>query len=851
MNFEDKYFSHLGTPQIYAYTTSHYKTTSWQGGRTGQGLLKIGYTERDVVTRIWQQFPTAMPEKQPFEVVHTEAALTNDNKFFRDGLVHKHLETKGVRRVNGEWFECTVEELKQALIEIKTGQKAKSRGRHQNFPMRPEQRKAVEVTADYFRQYHDEEGKTADKKAAHFLWNAKMRFGKTFTSYQLAKKMGWTRILVLTYKPAVVDAWREDLESHMDFDGWQFIGRDERYEDMDESRPIVWFASFQDILGRTAAGKIKLRYEAAHLIDWDCVILDEYHFGAWRDGAKELYDAEEKDEEKDAVAAGEFSEETFPLSVKHYLYLSGTPFRALGSGEFLEDQIYNWTYADEQRAKESWDEKLDGPNPYAELPQLVLMTYQMPEAIREVALKGEQNEFDLNEFFRAEEVKGDLLDSGGKRYKFVHENAVQDWLHLIRGKYMPANPIAGTDHVKPPVPFEDVRLQQHLTHTFWFLPSVASCRAMAQLLAQPQNLFFHEYKVIVAAGADAGIGLAAIDPVRDAMARGIGTKTITLSCGKLTTGVSIAPWSGIFMLRNTTSPESYFQAAFRVQTPWYLTNKDGLDPHRKEVLKHKCYIFDFAPSRALNLIAEYNSQLDFNEANGTVEKKIEEFIKFLPVLCYDGFSMQPLNASELLDIAVSGTASTMLAKRWQSARMINVDNATLERILNNPALLAALEKIEAFRNLSQDLKKVISSEKALNQTKKEKGKLTEKKEKAEEKENKGFKKLLREKLLQFVTRVPVFMYLTDYREATLRDVITNIEPQLFTRVTGLQVKDFQTLCEIGVFNSQVMNSAIFAFKRYEEASLTYAGGKELSQRVGGFDTIINRTELHEVTEDIR
>lgn len=848
---EDRYFGQLGAPQIYAYTTSQYKATAWQGAKAGQGLLKIGYTERDVVSRIWQQFPTATPEKQPFEIVHTEPALTNDNKFFRDGLVHKHLESKGFRRVNGEWFECTHEDLKQTLIEIKTGQKARSGGRHQNFPMRPEQKKAVDVTADYFRQYEDDDGNAVDKKASHFLWNAKMRFGKTFTSYQLAKEMGWTRILVLTYKPAVVDAWREDLESHMDFDFWQFIGREERYEDMDESRPIVWFASFQDILGRTAAGKIKPRYEAAHLIDWDCVILDEYHFGAWRDGAKELYDAEEKDDEKEAVsAADDFSEETFPLSVKHYLYLSGTPFRALGSGEFLEDQIYNWTYADEQRAKEAWDEKLDGPNPYAELPQLVLMTYQMPDAIREVALKGEQNEFDLNEFFRAEEVKGDLLDNGSKRYKFVHENAVQDWLHLIRGKYMPANPIAGTDHVKPPVPFEDVRLQQHLTHTFWFLPSVAACRAMAQLLGQPQNLFFHEYKVLVAAGSDAGIGQAAIGPVRDAMGRGLETKTITLSCGKLTTGVSIAPWSGIFMLRNTTSPESYFQAAFRVQTPWYLTNKDGLDPHRKEILKHKCYIFDFAPSRALNLIAEYNSQLDFNEANGTVEKKVEEFIHFLPVLCYDGFSMQPLNASELLDIAVSGTASTMLAKRWQSARMVNVDNATLERILNNPNLLAALEKIEAFRNLGKDLTKVISSEKALNQTKKEKGKLSEKKEKDEEKENKGFKTELRKKLLQFVTRVPVFMYLTDYREATLKDVITNIEPQLFTRVTGLQVKDFQALCEIGVFNSQVMNSAIFAFKRFEEASLTYAGGKELPQRVGGFDTIISRTELHDVTEDI-
>ncbi|SHJ12539.1 T5orf172 domain-containing protein [Palleronia salina] len=854
---ESRYFGRIGVPKIYAYTTPHYSDTPWTGSREGTGLLKVGYTEKEVVDRIWQQFPTATPEKQPFTILLEDQAVTDDRGFFRDGSVHKLLEKKGVRRVNGEWFECTVEDVKEALIEIKTGQRTTTSGRHQDFDMRPEQRAAVSATARYFRAQSESKNGAGDRRASHFLWNAKMRFGKTFTSYQLAKEMGWKRVLVLTYKPAVADAWREDLESHVDFDGWQFLSRDENYEDMDDNRPIVWFASFQDILGRTADGKIKPRFEAAHLIDWDCVILDEYHFGAWRDAAKDLYDADlaESDLESDAAkkdedAAQAFSEETFPLSVAHFLYLSGTPFRALGSGEFLEDQIYNWTYADEQRAKEAWDENKRGPNPYAELPQMVLMTYQMPDAIREVALKGEQNEFDLNEFFRAEKVPAEEAEDGIETYRFIHENAVQDWLHLIRGKYMPANLVAGEDHVKPPVPFEDVRLQRHLTHTFWFMPSVASCRAMKLLLGQEQNVFFHDYRVIVAAGSDAGMGLEAIKPVRDAIGKGVDTKTITLSCGKLTTGVSVAPWSGIFMLRSTSSPESYFQAAFRVQTPWSLTNRDGLDPKRKEILKHKCYIFDFAPSRALNLIAEYNSRIDIGSTEASVEKKVSDFIHFLPVLCYDGFHMHPLNAEQLLDYAVSGIASTMLAKRWQSARMVNVDNDALERILNNATLLASLERIEAFRSLGKDLTKVISSEKALNQVKKEKGKLDTKETKDEDKKNRGFKKELREKLLKFVTRVPVFMYLTDHREATLVDVIQNIEPQLFTRVTGLQVKDFRTLCEIGVFNSQVMNAAIFAFKRFEEASLIYAGGQDLPERVGGFDAIIGRTELHEVTETI-
>ena len=306
------------------------------------------------------------------------------------------------------------------------------------------------------------------------------------------------------------------------------------------------------------------------------------------------------------------------------------------------------------------------------------------------------------------------------------------------------------------------------------------------------------------------------------------------------------------MLRNTSSPETYFQSAFRVQSPWTVRNQDGTDPHSMEVIKPKCYLFDFAPNRALQQISEYSSRLDLNEGV-TAEAKVTEFIRFLPVLCYDGYVMQPLSAAELLDIVAAGTASTMLAKRWQSAQMVNVDNITLERLLNNPEVLAALENIEAFRNLSKDISRVIASEKALNKVKKENnaaGGSLEKKDKDEEKDNQGFKKKLREKLLKFVTRVPVFMYLTDHREEALKDVILNIEPALFTKVTGLRVSDFEKLCEVGVFNSQVMNSAIFAFKRFEEASLTYAGGRTLPEAVGGFDTVVLRSELPLVNDGL-
>ena len=468
----ETYFNPLGTPAIYAYTTPAHAHTPWEGAKQGQGLLKVGYTQGDVLERVRQQFPVLQPEVQPFTILVSEPAVADDGRFFTDKRIHQILTQKGVRHVHGEWFECTPADVHAAIHQAKTGQVVRE-GQYLTFPMRPEQAEAVQRTAAYFDKYEAE----ADGRAAHYLWNAKMRFGKTFTAYQLAKAMGWKRILVLTYKPAVETAWREDLDTHVDFQDWQFIGRGETLDKQDETRPIVWFASFQDILGKTKTGKTKDRFELAHVIEWDCVILDEYHFGSWRDAAKDLYDSdlsEKVSAEKEEV---EFSEETFPLNVKHFLYLTGTPFRALTTGEFLEDQIFSWTYADEQRAKEVWDDAR-GPNPYRELPQMILMTYQMPEEIREIALKGENNEFDLNEFFKAKEAPGNDL-TAQTHCVFEHETEVQKWLHLIRGNHLTAHPTAGADAVTPPIPFEDVRLQGYLQHTFWFLPSVASCKAMA------------------------------------------------------------------------------------------------------------------------------------------------------------------------------------------------------------------------------------------------------------------------------------------------------------------------------------------------------------------------------------
>lgn len=380
---------------------------------------------------------------------------------------------------------------------------------------------------------------------------------------------------------------------------------------------------------------------------------------------------------------------------------------------------------------------------------------------------------------------------------------------------------------RPPFPYSDVRLLPYLQHSFWFLPNVAACHAMANLLAERHNVFWLGYRVIVAAGSTAGIGLAALPPVRSAIGSGFDTKTVTLSCGKLTTGVTVPQWSSILMLRNLKSPESYFQAAFRVQSPWSIKNPNGDNPNEEEILKPVCFVFDFAPTRALRQLSEYAIGLSPNESNP--ENAVRDLVAFLPVLAYDGANMTQIDAGSILDTAMAGTSASLLARKWESALLVNVDNGTLRRILDSPEAMAAVERIEGWRSLGDNVIETIinKSEKVKDLKGKAKdGQLTDKEKKelsAEEKEYKSKRKLVQEKLIKFATRIPAFMYLTDFRENTLQDVITKLEPELFLTVTGLTVQDFHLLVRLKVFNTEQMNAAVFAFRRYEDASLRYTG----------------------------
>ena len=834
--------------RIYVYSAPGYDTewTRTVGSTSveGRGRFKVGFTGRkDPRVRIKEQTGTVYPGGDGIVVHIDEPAVRADGSTFDDHAVHKVLDAAGVQR-SSEVVEATLSEVRAAIAAVRSG-RTYDPGRTDDFPMRPEQETAVDVTADYFAEH------AADAHPPRFLWNAKMRFGKTFTSYQLAKRMGWKRVLVLTYKPAVRNSWRDDLLGHVDFADWVYADRDHP-ADPDSPEPLVWFASFQDLLGTKSDGDVKDHNVDLHLIDWDCIVLDEYHFGAWQGAAKELTTApsanetvaaekkaaevaaNEADDVADLAAAGtprlyaatpesniatDLDSAELRLTSKNYLYLSGTPFRALTEGEFNEDAIYNWTYPNEQYAKQQWsaNPKRDPErNPYLELPQMQMFTYALSEMASLAIDQGADGMFYLSGYFAANKI--------GSEYQFADPERVNEFLNMLRGRLTQSATEKLLNNFKPPFPYSDSRFSEAVEHAVWLMPSVASTYAMKAALES--HSYFKDYLIHAAAGNSAKMGAEAKGPVDQMLAKAgkLGKGTITLSVGKLMTGVTIPQWGAILILRSLKSPESYFQAAFRVQSPWVTRNDDGT----RTINKETCFVFDFDPNRALTLIYQYGTKLAGGSNKSQPAGVIEELIEFLPVFAFDGGRMDPVDVNAVMDWGTAGAGAAMLAKRWGSPRLIDLSEAVLTRLLADSDLMARLEQMEDFRNLRQDANKIIASSKKLREGKKLKGDGGD--DEPEDPEVKAARKAkreqvntLRSKLLKFVQAVPVFMYLTDFREEALVDVIKSLDTQLFERVTGLTLEDFQKLSDVGVFHPAHMNEAIWQFRLFERASLDYLG----------------------------
>ena len=831
---------------------------------TSTDTLKIGMTNN--LERRRKELSGGILHPAGTEEIHylfSQPAVREDGTTFTDHDIHRRLEEKGFFRLrdrNGnltEFFRCSLEDAKSAYFDV-VERRALLQTRDLAFHMRPEQKEAVEKTIGYFKRQDID----APFAPSRFLWNCKMRFGKTFAAYKLAQALGYKRILVFTFKPAVESAWRDDLMRHRDFEGWQFLSRtsgkdagekiDAQFLKADKDRPIVIFGSFQDLLGADKSlNRFKREHQFLHEERWDLVIFDEYHFGAWRDNVKDYFgkgvDEEAEIREEEEAEAGKrkgkveererLSEEDLHIKTQHYLYLSGTPFRMLNTGEFLEDQIYSWTYTDEQRAKANWNDE-NGKNPYSSLPEMLLFAIKLPDELESAIGKSEFDSFSLDEFFKAEE------GPDGK-CRFAHEEDVSRFLTLLHTGTAGSIADSLAERREAPWPYSNGKNSpKAMNHSVWFLKNVAECHAMKELLESPEHKpFYRQFAIVDASGPKAGIGLAALPPVHQAMGQNpFETKTIVLTCGKLTTGVTIRPWTAILMLRDLSSPETYFQSAFRIQSPWEGKDEDGNDV----IYKKQCYIFDFSPTRALREIAEYGSHQgeDAQMEGEDKEKEISELISYLPVLVYNGSVLTEVDAGEILDYLAKGMTGNMLSRKFQDAALVDVSDMILQRVMNNPDALAAIEKIEAFRSLGKPrevIEAVIGRSKKIHEIKERETATPEEEDEAKKQlkeERKQYLKLrdqIRQKLLKFITRIPVFMYLTDIREKAVEEVIRGQDKDLFTKVTGLTLEDFDLLMSLKLFNRQKMNDAVLAFRSFESDSLTYLGvDRHEGEKVAGF-----------------
>ncbi|MDR0993789.1 MAG: Eco57I restriction-modification methylase domain-containing protein [Verrucomicrobiota bacterium] len=597
-------------PQIYAYVLPEYTPN--------EGWIKIGYTERKSVDeRIRQQTHTA---SIAYDLLWSESAKYADsNEWFMDKQFHAYLRRfKNVQqRPHTEWFyyDGTPEQAHNDFNEFRYKKLSQSK-QELEYTLRAEQKQAVKMTLAYAKTHKDGE----------FLWNAKPRFGKTLTTYDLARRLNAQKVLIVTNRPAIANSWFDDFEK---FIAWQtnfkFVSTSdtlknrpvltyEQFIKSDATAPLIAFISLQDLKGAISFGGTFDKLQWAKDLTWDLLVIDEAHEGV--------------DTFKTDVAFNN-------IKRNFTLHLSGTPFKAVASGKFGKEQIYNWTYADEQDAKAAWSDDSEENNPYEGLPRLNLFSYQMSQMITDEVNRGAQIggeeidfAFDLNEFFATN-------DNG----KFVHEDEVRKWLDTLtrNEKY----------------PFSTPELRAELKHTFWYLNRVASAKALEKLLRE--HPVFENYEIVLAAGDgrtdedEQIINQKALDRVRDAISKH--DRTITLSVGQLTTGVTVPEWTAVMMLSNLKSPSLYMQAAFRAQNSWSYDDESG-EKRRKE----NAYVFDFAPERTLIIYDDFANNLKGNTVGGggttdDREENIKILLNFFPVIAEDNEGkMVELDVRQVLTI---------------------------------------------------------------------------------------------------------------------------------------------------------------------------------------------------------
>ena len=608
------------------------------------------------------------------DLLYTTLAIDNKKRTFKDKDVHKVLRNSGIVKHDfgndkdpTEWYETNLETAKNAINAVKEGRKSLNRievnEEHEDIEFRPEQKEAIDFTLKRF------------KVVDNVLWNAKMRFGKTLSALEVIKRMSddsyynLSKVIILTHRPVVDEGWFQDYKKiFWNRDDFQYGSKNKSsiYDLISSGKKFIYFASMQDLRGSGSVGGKFNKNDAVFNIDWDLLIIDEAHEGTQTELGQNVIKAILESEIKTSKS----------------LMLSGTPFNLLSG--FESSDIYTWDYIMEQKAKLEWEENhpLD-PNPYEDLPRMNILTYNLEDYLpqyQEVA----DSAFNFREFFKVwtgePEKDGKELIDESRIGKFIHEDDVKKFLELLTKQDDSSN-----------YPFSKQEYINNFKHSFWILPGIKEAKALKELMLQ--NRVFSQFNIVNVAGTGDDNGYEALDAVE----RAIGdnpddTYTITLSCGKLTTGVTVKPWTAVLYLAGSysTSASSYLQTIFRVQSPSSYGGKQ----------KKNCYVFDFAPDRTLKMVAEAGD-LSIKAGSTGSRESMKQFLNYCPVISVNGSEMKPYNVNTMLQQLKKAYVEKVVDNGFDDSKIYNDNLLKLDDLE-----LSKFEKLKGIIGATKQSKKI-------------------------------------------------------------------------------------------------------------------------------------------------
>lgn len=828
--------------KIYVYKKTSYDPTNPQ--------VKIGRSKRDVELRIKEQSRTFSADTEvDMDSVVSFPAYDAKGQVVGDKRLHGFIESiypgsrinrKGSGK-GAEWFSISIEDAARVVRAINLGSTIElareifDSGRTEDFPMRAEQEEAVRRTCEYFARVENQ-----PVEFRRFLHDCKMRYGKTHVALMVAKRMELRRVLILTAKPSVRSAWRSEVNSHVNFAGDIYIDTNTSAEDKlaalnSKTGMTVCFMSIQDLLGKDSKGNEKEKNRYVFDTEWDLIIIDEYHHAAWNhrstssygtadvrggDAIEELANSTKEDDAVDDALQKNTVRSRFRL------YLSGTPYRAKATGDFSAEQIFSWTYIDEQDSKAQWNLNNPGQeasNPYRALPQMRMRSYDISEQVR-IKARDNQGWFKLNELMAT------------KNGRFVHEDDVISLLNFISGVGGDFTAIANN------LPFATKKNALDNRHSFWLVQRIDSAIALSELMSR--HPFFKNYDTLAVVGDHrknkVGNDQEAVERMIAAVEEGNGKKgTITISCGKLATGVTIKEWSAVFFLSDISTMETYFQAAFRGGSPWM----EGIGGYEnKKVVKEYFTVYDFSPNRQLTNIYSLGrndsgvSEDKFDlwvDEQSKVETTIDDLLRWVPIYRLDARgSMVDVDVNDVINIAQYGISSTTLAKEWKSVDMVKMDISNANAITNDPEVVDALSRLVG-EDMADEIvsTKSVSREDSLATSSGSSGRGSGsaantgggEPKSAEDKEREKAIKEAKQKLVALLSKMPHLMFVSKQSYTCLEDLITGISNEEFESVMEISPADFMTFMKAGIIRPENLDGRIRAFRVAEKESLGYLG----------------------------